>query len=119
VGTLAHYRRDPRTVLRACYVAPTAVRRGVGSAVVAEIERIACEQIMKFDWWPRSMVNSWGANADGHRIETLRRMTMRPKEAEPAQLCVRRSDWNAPVNVPMAVRQGFEPWVQVLARTTV
>src|SRR5438045_4692971 len=27
--------------LRACYVAPTAVRRGVGSAIVAEIERIA------------------------------------------------------------------------------
>ena len=27
--------------LRACYVAPTAARRGVGSALVAEIERIA------------------------------------------------------------------------------
>ena len=29
--------------LRACYVAPGAARRGVGSAVVAEIERLACE----------------------------------------------------------------------------
>ena len=29
--------------LRACYVAPAAVRRGVGSALVAEIERIARE----------------------------------------------------------------------------
>ena len=29
--------------LRACYVAPTAARRGVGSALVAEIERIARE----------------------------------------------------------------------------
>ena len=29
--------------LRACYVAPTAARRGVGSALVAEIERIAHE----------------------------------------------------------------------------
>lgn len=27
--------------LRACYVAPTAARRGVGSALVAEIERVA------------------------------------------------------------------------------
>ena len=30
--------------LRACYVAPSAARRGVGSALVAEIERIAREQ---------------------------------------------------------------------------
>jgi putative acetyltransferase len=30
-----------KSELRACYVAPTAVRRGVGSAIVAEIERIA------------------------------------------------------------------------------
>lgn len=30
--------------LRACYVAPHAARRGVGTAVVAEIERIAREQ---------------------------------------------------------------------------
>jgi putative acetyltransferase len=29
--------------LRACYVVPTAVRKGVGSAIVAEIERIARE----------------------------------------------------------------------------
>src|SRR5213593_1228877 len=29
--------------LRACYVAPSAARRGVGSALVAEIERIARE----------------------------------------------------------------------------
>ena len=30
--------------LRACYVAPHAARRGVGSALVAEIERIARER---------------------------------------------------------------------------
>src|SRR5262245_18040140 len=30
--------------LRACYVAPDAARRGVGTAIVAEIERIAREQ---------------------------------------------------------------------------
>ena len=29
--------------LRACYVAPTTTRRGIGSALIAEIERIACE----------------------------------------------------------------------------
>jgi putative acetyltransferase len=29
--------------LRACYVAPSAARQGVGSALVAAIERIACE----------------------------------------------------------------------------
>jgi putative acetyltransferase len=32
-----------RSELRACYVAPNAARRGVGSALVAEIERIARE----------------------------------------------------------------------------
>jgi len=30
--------------LRACYVAPAAGRRGVGSALVHEIERVACER---------------------------------------------------------------------------
>src|SRR5713101_8225527 len=29
--------------LRACYVAPSAARRGVGSALVAKIEQIVCE----------------------------------------------------------------------------
>jgi putative acetyltransferase len=34
--------------LRACYVAPGAARRGVGSALVCEIERIAREHDLTF-----------------------------------------------------------------------
>jgi GNAT superfamily N-acetyltransferase len=30
--------------LRACYVLPTVARRGIGTVIVAEIERLACEQ---------------------------------------------------------------------------
>jgi putative acetyltransferase len=55
--------------LRACYVAPGAARRGVGSALVAEIERIAREHGLLYLRLESSLTAEPFYEALGYRVE--------------------------------------------------
>ena len=55
--------------LRACYVAPGAARRGVGSALVAEIERIAREHGLLYLRLESSLSAEPFYEALGYRVE--------------------------------------------------
>ena len=55
--------------LRACYVAPSAARRGVGSALVAEIERIGREHGLLYLRLDSSLTAQPFYTALGYQVE--------------------------------------------------
>jgi putative acetyltransferase len=56
--------------LRACYVAPSAARRGVGSALVATIEQIAREHLLDHLDLESSITAEPFYSALGYRVES-------------------------------------------------
>jgi putative acetyltransferase len=54
--------------LRACYVAPSAVRKGVGSAILREIERAACDRGIRKLWADSSLTAEPFYRANGYEI---------------------------------------------------
>jgi putative acetyltransferase len=64
--------------LRACYVAPTAVRRGVGSAIVAEIERIARAHGLAYLALESSLTAEPFYTALGYQVETRGELAISP-----------------------------------------
>ena len=64
--------------LRACYVVPGAARRGVGAAVVAEIERIAREQKLDYLRLESSLTAEPFYAALGYRVEARGALMIAP-----------------------------------------
>ncbi len=67
-----------RSELRACYVAPNAIRRGVGSAVVAEIERIARAHRLNHLHLESSLTAEPFYSALGYRTESRGELLLAP-----------------------------------------
>lgn len=64
--------------LRACYVAPSAARRGVGSALVFEIERIAREHRLDHLHLESSITAEPFYSALGYRVESRGELLLAP-----------------------------------------
>jgi putative acetyltransferase len=64
--------------LRACYVSPSAARRGVGSAIVAELERIAREHHLAHLQLESSTTAEPFYAALGYRVEGRREFFLAP-----------------------------------------
>jgi putative acetyltransferase len=64
--------------LRACYVAPSAARRGVGSAVVSEIERIAREHHLDHLELESSITAERFYSALGYQVESRGELVLAP-----------------------------------------
>jgi putative acetyltransferase len=64
--------------LRACYVSPGAARRGVGTAIVAEIERIAREHRLSHLHLEASITAESFYAALGYHVEGRREFALRP-----------------------------------------
>jgi putative acetyltransferase len=54
--------------LRACYVAPSAARKGVGSAILREIERAACDRGVMTLWADSSLTAEQFYQANGYEV---------------------------------------------------
>jgi len=67
--------------LRACYVAPGAARRGVGTAIVAEIERIARERQLDHLHLEASVTAEPFYLALGYRVESRHQFVLRSSVA--------------------------------------
>jgi putative acetyltransferase len=64
--------------LRACYVVPSAARRGVGTAIVAEIERIAREHGLVYLRLESSLTAEPFYAALGYRVESRGELMIAP-----------------------------------------
>ena len=67
-----------RSELRACYVVPGATRRGIGTALVAEIERLARERGLGYLRLESSVTAESFYARLGYAVEEMRELMLRP-----------------------------------------